>query len=114
MQTLIQVICNENQWKSLRTEISKDKKLEDYDLFVTLNKKKGRKNGWAKIHSSSAYGVLNVDWNSSTKVLSARAVTRNSSKTKNIVSLYIVSLYIDYLLARHKSKIKIINILSVE
>jgi len=106
MQTLVQVICNGTQWQSLRKIITNDTKLEDYELYVTRYKKKGRSGGWAKIYSPKAYGVLNVEWDGRTKILSARAVTRNTHKYQDIISLYV-----DYLLARHKNKIKIINIL---
>jgi hypothetical protein len=109
MQTLVQVICKARQWQSLRNVITHDRKLGKFDLNVTLFLKRGRVGGWAKIHSENAYGVLNVEWDGRTKILSARVVTKRHSPPPKIISVFI-----EYLLSRHAAKIKSIIILPID
>jgi hypothetical protein len=67
----------------------------------------GRPHGWAKIHSArEAHGVINLEWHGRTGVLICRVVTKFGNKPNSIIGDFI-----DYLLARHQSRILAIHIL---
>jgi hypothetical protein len=61
MQTLIQVLATKSG--SLRQTIVNDGRLKKYRLSVSKEKKKGRKHGWAKIHSDAKMVMVLSIWN---------------------------------------------------
>lgn len=104
---MIQVICS--QGESLREKIVKDGKLEDYSLVVSKQRSAGRNPGWAKIYSSHQKeipGALNLVWHRESMMLMGRVITRGSSKPEQLIGYFVT-----YLLARHRRRIKTINIL---
>jgi hypothetical protein len=106
MQIVIQVICTKGS--SLREKIVKDRKLADHDLQVSEEKRTDRSRGWAKLHSTEAdrRGAINVQWLAATNILLVRVVTRGGNKPNLIIGDFV-----DYLIARHKSRIQAISII---
>jgi hypothetical protein len=101
MEVLIRVICSGNG--SLREAIVNDKKLENHSLYVSRHRTAGRNPGWAKIHSYDLFGVLNINWDGSTKTLVCRVITKSPNKPDAIIGNFIA-----YLLTRHRKRIKTI------
>jgi hypothetical protein len=93
MQTVIQVITSGRG--SLREKIMTDPQLRKFDLIPTEHQRPGRPHGWAKIHSETAHGAINLEWHGRTGVLTCRVVTKLGHKPHSIIGDFI-----DYLLAR--------------
>src|SRR5205809_6282505 len=104
MQTVIQVITSGRG--SLREKIMTDPQLRKFDLIPTEHQRPGRPHGWAKIHSETAHGAINLEWHGRTGVLTCRVVTKLGNKPNSIIGDFI-----DYLLARHQSRILVIHIM---
>jgi hypothetical protein len=104
MQTVIQVITSGRG--SLREKIMTDSQLRRFDLIPTEHQRPGRPHGWAKIHSETAHGAINLEWHGRTGVLTCRVVTKLGHKPHSIIGDFI-----DYLLARHQSRILAIHIM---
>src|SRR5439155_942320 len=66
MQTVIQVITSGRG--SLREKIMTDPQLRKFDLIPTEHQRPGRPHGWAKIHSETAHGAINLEWHGRTGV----------------------------------------------
>jgi len=78
-----------------------------FKLVPTEHQRPGRPHGWAKIHSAGdAHGVINLEWHGRTGVLICRVVTKLGHKPHSIIGDFI-----DYLLARHQSRILAIHIM---
>jgi hypothetical protein len=106
MQTVILVHCRSRARGSLREAIASDHRLEDYDLSVQRRKKSGRNPGWAKLTSTQGDpGAVNLEWDGSTKTLTARVVTRGRQGPGLIIGLFI-----EYLLDRHSKRIRAISV----
>jgi len=106
MQILIQVLTSHR--KSLRDIIVNDKKLDDFRLKVSVQRKPGRAHGWAKLHSNlnGVHGALNIEWEPSLRMLTCRFITKGDGKPD-----FIIADFIEYLLTRHRKKIESISIL---
>jgi hypothetical protein len=106
LQTVIQVICSNGE--SLREKIVKDKRLEDYSLLVSKQRSVGRNPGWSKIYSNEygTPGALNLTWHKESMMLMGRVITKGSSRPDQLISYFV-----RYLLARHKKRVRMINIL---
>ena len=106
MQIVIQVVCTRGV--SLREKIANDKALGKHLLQVTEEKRTDRARGWAKIHSTERdrRSAINVQWLAATNILLARVVTRSGNKPNRIIGDFV-----DYLIARHKSRIQAISII---
>jgi hypothetical protein len=104
MQTVIQVVTTGRG--SLRNKIMSDRQLKKFELIPTEHFRAGRPHGWAKIHSAEAHGVINLEWHSRTGVLICRVVTKLGNKPNSIIGDFI-----DYLLARHQSRILAVHIM---
>ena len=106
MQILVQVMCTRGP--SLREKIANDPQTGRHLVVVTLEKKPGRSRGWMKVHSTEAErkGAINVEWDARTHVLICRVVTKGGGRPNLIVGDFI-----DYLLARHRSRIQSINVI---
>ena len=106
MQTVIHVIATGRG--SLRSQIMRDPQLEKKFGFIKVwSKQPGRPQGWAKIHSDrDAYGAINLEWHGRSDTLICRVVTKLGNKPNSIIGDFI-----DYLLARHQSRIFAIHIM---
>jgi hypothetical protein len=104
MQTVIQVITSGRG--SLREKIMNDVQLKRFDLIPTEHMRPGRPHGWAKIHSETAHGAINLEWHGRSGTLICRVVTKSGHKPNSIIGDFI-----DYLLARHQSRILSIHIM---
>jgi len=98
VQTVIQVIASGQG--SLREKIMTDPRLEKFGLVPTYHQLPGRPHGWAKIHGDKAHGAINLEWHASTGTLICRVVTKLGHKPNSIIGCFV-----DYLLARHQSRI---------
>jgi len=105
MQTVIHVIATGRG--SLRSQIMRDPKLEKKFGFIKVwAKQPGRSHGWAKIHSGrDLHGAINLEWHGRSGTLICRVVTKLGNKPNSIIGDFI-----DYLLARHQSRIFAISI----
>jgi hypothetical protein len=105
MQVVVQVVCTPGP--SLRKLIVGGKLLDEYGLSVSEQKRQGRSNGWAKVHSTepNRFGALNIEWDSRTSILLCRVVTRREKPHR------IVGDFADYLIRRFPKRIKSINII---
>ena len=105
MQTLVQVICSPGP--SIRDAIANDAKLEAHYFEVVRERKPGRSPGWTKLKSRAEKrrGSINLQWSATTKVLLCRVVNKGAGKPNLIVGDFV-----DYLLQRHRRRIKIINV----
>ena len=83
-----------------------DVQLKRFDLFPTEHMRPGRAHGWAKIHSETAHGAINLEWHGGSGTLICRVVTKFGHKPNSIIGAFI-----DYLLARHQSRILAIHIM---
>ena len=104
MQTVIQVITSGRG--SLREKIMNDVQLKRFHLIPTEHMRPGRPHGWAKIHSETAHGAINLEWHGGSGTLICRVVTKFGHKPNSIIGAFI-----DYLLARHQSRILAIHIM---
>jgi hypothetical protein len=106
LQVLVQVMCTRGT--SLREKIANDEHADKHLMIVTREKKPGRSKGWMKVHSTEPEraGAINVEWDARTHMLICRVVTRGSGRPNLIVGDFI-----DYLLARHRSRIQSINVI---
>ena len=106
MQTLVQVVCTPGP--SLRDAIANDPKLDARQFEILLERKAGRSPGWTKLRSRAEgrRGSINIQWSAPTKVLSCRVVNKGSGKPNLIIGDFV-----DYLLKRHRRRIKLITVL---
>ena len=106
MQTLVQVVCTPGL--SMRDAIANDPKLDAHNFEILLERKAGRFPGWTKVRSRAEgrRGSINMQWNTATKVLSCRVVNKGSGKPNLIIGDFV-----DYLLQRHRRRIKLISVL---
>ena len=106
MQTLVQVICNPG--RSIRDAIANDAKLDAHNFEVVRERKPGRSPGWTKLKSRAPKrrGSINLQWSATTRVLLCRVVNKGAGKPNLIVGDFV-----DYLLQRHRRRIKIINVI---
>lgn len=108
MQILIQVVMVAGV-TSPRAFINRDtKSLRDFDLKVDSTKKKGRSEGWTKLHSlhPGALGAINVEWESTVRILMCRATTNAAEMPDRIIGDFV-----RYLFSRHGENIESINII---
>ncbi|HEX8010799.1 MAG TPA: hypothetical protein VF814_07695 [Casimicrobiaceae bacterium] len=106
MQTLVQVVCTPGL--SMRDAIADDPKLDRHHFEIVLERKAGRFPGWTKLRSRAGgrRGSINMQWNAATRVLSCRVVNKGSGKPNLIIGDFV-----DYLLQRHRRRIKLITVL---
>ena len=107
MQTVIQVVTTGHG--SLRSKIMDDLQLERKFKFERRwHTQPGRKHGWAKIRSSreDVPGAINLEWHARSGTLICRVVTKFGNKPSSIIGDFV-----DYLLARHQSRILAIHIM---
>ena len=104
-QTLIQVLAKRGP--SLREMIIRDKKLGDFALKVSEQKRSSRSRGWSKLHSTNgADGAVNIEWDGDTRILLCRVVTKGPGKPAVIVGDLV-----RYLLSRYSRKIESIGVI---
>lgn len=106
MQTLVQVICTPG--RSLRDAIANDPRLAAQDFEILAERKAGRSPGWTKLGSRAEgrRGTINLQWNAAARVLSCRVVNKGAGKPNRIVGDFV-----DYLLRRHRRRIRLISVL---
>jgi hypothetical protein len=92
----------------VRDAIANDPKLNAHDFDVLLEQKAGRAPGWTKLRSRAKgrRGSINIQWSAATKVLSCRVVNKGPGKPNLIIGDFV-----DYLLQRHRRRVKLITVL---
>jgi hypothetical protein len=105
MQVIVQVVCSGS--RSLREAIIRDQQLGKYGLAVSRQKSPGRNPGWAKLHSTSPEvpGAINLVWDSASKILLSRVVTKEANRPNAIIGKFV-----EYLLGRRSGRIRAISI----
>lgn len=105
MQTLLLVHCHKGQ--SLREQVSKDRKLEDFGLRKIRDLQPGRSPGWLKLTSTDASrpGVLNIEWEPNGQFLKCRVINRGDARPARIVGDFL-----GYLMARHMRRIAFMTV----
>jgi hypothetical protein len=104
MQTIIQVVARET--KSLRDRIVNDtKKLKEFELEVSEQKRQDRAPGWAKIHMPGKRGAINIQWHDASRTLICWIVTRGGPPNP------IAGAFTNYLLAGLGKRIQSIQII---
>ena len=106
MRTAIQVSCYGTG--SLREKIVSDERLKTYGLKVSQQMTPGRNPGWAKLHSLGREipGAINLEWDGSTRTLTARVITRGGTGPDEIVGRFVA-----YLMGRHRRRVRSILVL---
>jgi len=108
LQTSIHVFCTPGP--SVREAIANDhRRLEkDHRFQVSGEFKRGRQPGWMKLHSleTDRYGAINIEWDGSVNLLNCRIVNRGAGRPSLIAGDFI-----EYLLARHRRRIRSITIM---
>lgn len=103
MQVVISVLCTSGP--SLRQAIGDDRRLSKFLLRLDKKQTPGREPGWLKLHSAQhRRGAINVEWDSHVNILTARVITRGTTRASAIIGDFIT-----YLLSRHASRIKAIT-----
>jgi len=65
-----------HDWAWIAAEkIMTDPQLRRFDLIPTEHQRPGRPHGWAKIHSETAHGAINLEWHGRSSTLICRVVT---------------------------------------
>jgi hypothetical protein len=106
MQTIVQVISSNRA--SLREKLIKDKKLKTFGLEAFEMKRLGRRDGWSKIRGTDGLqGVINIEWDGKSKILTCRVVNKLGGKPHSIIGALVT-----YLLACHKRRIQSIQIIT--
>ena len=92
----------------MRDAIANDTKLDAHNFEILHERKAGRFPGWTKVRSRAEgrRGSINVQWNTATRVLSCRVINKGSGKPNLIIGDFV-----DYLLQRHRRRIKLITVL---
>ena len=105
MQTTIQIVCGKG--KSLRESIERDAKLANEDFRVVTRRRVGRNPGWTTIESTypGRQGTIRMEWIDTTNMLICRVVNRRPGSPSLIVGDFV-----DYLLKRHRKRLKFITI----
>ena len=104
MQVVISAICTSG--RSLREAIGgAERALEAHNLAVDKRQTPGRQPGWLKLRSAERErGAINVEWDKEAQILTARVITRGSARPSPIVGDFI-----NYLLARHGRRIRVVT-----
>ncbi|MEO6446544.1 MAG: hypothetical protein ABIZ91_00210 [Gemmatimonadaceae bacterium] len=103
MQVVISAICT--QGPSIRQAIGDDNELEKFELILDSHKTPGREPGWLKLRSADQRrGAINVVWDSQANILTARVVTRGTTRPSPIVGHFL-----NYLLTRHTRRLRAVT-----
>ena len=105
MQTVVHVLATTRT--SLREAIVNDKHLDRYGFEVIIEKKPGRRRGWAKLRSDREGhdGAVNIEWHGRSRMLVCRVVTRGRGRPHLTIGALVT-----YLLARHRTRIRAIHV----
>jgi hypothetical protein len=91
---------------SLRKLIIKDLNRRPHDsLFVEGAKSQSRSPGWAKIKAVGVRGALNLEWEASQRMLTARAIAKKGNLPHELLGIFVA-----YLVERHGKRISSLNI----
>lgn len=104
MQVVVSAICTSGS--SLREAIGgAERGLAVHNLSLDKRQTPGRQPGWLKLRSSRGErGAINVEWDKQAQILTARVITRRSARPSPIVGDFI-----NYLLDRHRGRIRVIT-----
>lgn len=91
---------------SLRRIIAEDLSAHPHDVLVLQEfKSPERKPGWSKILGKNLPGALNIKWDASSRMLTARAIAKRGNMPHELLAVFI-----GYLIERHGRKVASVNI----
>ena len=105
MQCVLVIVCTRGE--SLRDKIATDRRIGNFQLEVTEQKRTRRHMGWSKVHSTQpgVPGAINVQWDAHASLLVCRVITRGAREPHQIIGAFT-----QYLLATYYGRICAINI----
>src|SRR5262245_44276328 len=104
MQIQLQAFCR--KCRSLRKAITDDLTRREHEVLVVQKILDNERNpGWSKITGHHVPGAINLEWDASTNMLRARAITRKGNRPHLLLAVFL-----EYLIERHGKKITSINI----
>lgn len=74
-------------------------------LYVDEFKDTERSPGWAKLKAKGVHGAINLEWDGSQRMLTARAIAKMGHRPHRLMALFVA-----YLLARHGTRLHSVNI----
>lgn len=89
MQIVLYIMAKTSYRKSLRETVIHDLETWDYGLDVKIEKKVGRKHGWAKIKAPRLYGSINVHWEPHSKTLIGHAVSKRGNYQDELIGRFV-------------------------
>lgn len=91
---------------SLRRAITKDLDANHHrELYVKKGKITDRSPGWAKIEARDTRGVINIEWDGSQRMLTARAIAEKGNYPHELLGIFVA-----YLVQKYRKEIAAINI----
>ncbi len=91
---------------SLRTLTARDLNRGRHDLlYVDEFRDAERRPGWAKIKAKGVHGAVNLEWDGSQRMLTARAIAKQGHRPHQLMAIFAA-----YLLERHGRRLDSINI----
>lgn len=91
---------------SLRRLITEDLCAKEHEvLYVEAFKNPERATGWAKIKGQGLPGAINIRWEASSRMLTARAIARQGNSPHQLLGAFMA-----YIVDRFGSRISSINI----
>jgi hypothetical protein len=75
------------------------------DLYVDQGKNADRAPGWTKIKARGVRGVINIEWDSNQRMLTARAIAQKGNYPHELLGIFVA-----YLVEKHRKRVAAINI----
>ncbi|UCG15747.1 MAG: hypothetical protein JSV19_10675 [Phycisphaerales bacterium] len=92
--------------QSLRTLVAQDLNRGKHEpLYVEEFKDLERSPGWAKIKARAIPGAINLEWDGSQRMLTARAIAKMGNRPHTLMAIFLA-----YLLDRHGRRLTSINL----
>jgi hypothetical protein len=102
----VQLQAHTRRGDSLRKLITDDLHDRPHDvLYVREFKNPERAPGWAKIRGHGLHGAINIKWDASSRLLSARVIAKRGHTPHELLGVFLA-----YLVERHGRRIGSINI----
>lgn len=91
---------------SLRKAITQDLESHDHQyLHIMEGRTAERSPGWTKIGAKGCRGVINIEWDGSQRMLTARAIAEKGNYPHELLGIFVA-----YLVEKYRKRIAAINI----
>ena len=104
MQVQMEVFAKSSHSLRRRITTHLDRGREEL-LFLERSKTLDRSPGWAKVKARGIAGALNLEWDSSLRMLKVRAIAKRGNRPHQLLAIFL-----DYLVDVHGRHISAINI----